>query len=58
MIVVWARHLLLQCEPRLKGNGDLMDTGQKRRGHFVGHCDNGRTFYLSLILLAEPLTDA
>ena len=40
--VVWARHLLLNCEPRLSGNGDHMDTTQKWRGHFVSHCGSGR----------------
>ena len=40
--VVCARHLLLKREPRLNGNDDLMDARQKRRGHFVGHCESGR----------------
>ena len=27
--VVWARHLLLKCEPRFSRNGDHMDTRQR-----------------------------
>lgn len=26
----------------LCGNGDLTDTRQKRREHFVGHCESGQ----------------
>ena len=40
--IVWARHLHIKHEPRLSGNGDLMDTRQERRGHFVDHYESGR----------------
>ena len=42
MSVVWERHLLLKHGSRLSGKGDLMDTRQKRRGHFVSHSESGR----------------
>ena len=43
MSVVWRRHLIAsKREPTLSGKDDIMDTRQKRGGHFVGHCERGR----------------